>query len=178
MASLNCPDCEAPLQSVFYEGVAVNLCMQCKGMFLDKTKLSRIEQSREIEIPTSTPAAPKKSEIGRSCPTCHTSMKKVKHGKFRGTIIDVCESCSGIWLDKGELESIQADFEAVENAIAKNRQKASKPVFSCPKCGHPQDKSQQCVKCGIVFAKYQARSEVEAEKAAASKKVDDIYADI
>ncbi|TNF91613.1 MAG: hypothetical protein EP297_15510, partial [Gammaproteobacteria bacterium] len=35
---------------------------------------------------------------------------------------------------------------------------------------------QQCIKCGIVFAKYQARSEIENEKATVTKKVDDIYA--
>ncbi|TNG00911.1 MAG: hypothetical protein EP297_03030, partial [Gammaproteobacteria bacterium] len=172
MASLNCPDCAAPLKPIFYEGVPVNLCMQCKGMFLDKKKLTRIQQSREIEIPTSTPAAPRKTEVGRNCPACNTQMQKAKYGKFRDTIIDICKSCSGIWLDKGELEAIQADFEAVEKAIAKNRQKASNPAFRCPKCGHPQDKGQQCIKCGIVFAKYQARSEIENEKATVTKKVD------
>lgn len=176
MASLNCPDCAASLKPVFYEGVQVNFCLQCSGMFLDKKKLNNIQQSREIDIPTSTPAAPRKSEVGRNCPACNTSMQKVKYGKFRNTIIDICKYCSGIWLDKGELEAIQADFEAVEKAIAKNRQKAAVPAFSCPKCGHPQDKGQQCVKCGIVFAKFEARSEIENEKAAVSKIVDDIYA--
>lgn len=91
-------------------------------MFLGQDKLKSIEESREINIPTETPASIRKQEVGRLCPSCKASIKK---GKIRTTIINVCEKCFGIWLDKGELESIQLDYEMCKKNIASNRSKKS-----------------------------------------------------
>jgi Zn-finger nucleic acid-binding protein len=76
--AIKCQSCDVPLKSVFYEGNRVHLCFQCKGMFLGKDKLKNIEESREIDIPTETPAPARKQEIERLCPSCQASMKKVK----------------------------------------------------------------------------------------------------
>lgn len=35
------------------------------------------------------------------------------------------------------------------------------PGFSCPKCGHPQEKGESCVMCGVYFAKLANRIEKE-----------------
>jgi transcription elongation factor Elf1/uncharacterized protein YxjI len=110
-----------------------------------------------------------------------------KKGKIRTTIIDVCEKCSGIWLDKGELESIQLDYEMCENNIAGNRSKktnnSTEPKsFKCPKCNHPQLESSECVKCGVIFAKYvalqQHEQKVQIDQKNLGAKVDDIYSDL
>jgi len=102
------------MQTVFYEGVAIQLCMSCKGIFLSKKKLEIIENSREIEIPEDTPIPRNGAEVRRHCPKCETIMKKINHGKIRSTMIDYCGNCTGIWLDKGELASIQFSYEVAE----------------------------------------------------------------
>ena len=102
------------MQTVFYEGVAIQLCMSCKGIFLSQKKLEIIENSREIEIPDDMPVPRNGSEVRRHCPRCDIVMKKVRHGKVRATLIDFCTDCSGIWLDKGELASIQFSYEIAE----------------------------------------------------------------
>jgi len=180
---IQCPSCHKPLKAVFYEGNSVRLCFQCKGMFLNKKKLQNIEESREIDIPTDQPTPSRKHEVGRLCPECQISMKKVKKGRIRTTIIDVCEKCSGIWLDKGELESIQADYEACENNIASNNSRATKTKkFHCPKCQHQQVKSIQCTKCGIVFEKYEISQNLKIKEQQQQNKfndtLDDIYSDL
>ena len=38
-----------------------------------------------------------------SCPKCGTPLSEQAH---QGVTIDTCRACGGIWLDKGELESI------------------------------------------------------------------------
>ena len=39
------------------------------------------------------------------CPNCHSSMQAVSRS---GVEFDMCPSCRGIWLDRGELEKILA----------------------------------------------------------------------
>jgi hypothetical protein len=45
-----------------------------------------------------TPATP-----GLECPKCHGVMRTYARG---GLILDLCEDCRGIFLDKGELERL------------------------------------------------------------------------
>ncbi|MFC3080284.1 zf-TFIIB domain-containing protein [Phenylobacterium terrae] len=40
------------------------------------------------------------------CPNCNTSMQNVNRS---GVELDMCPSCRGVWLDRGELEKILAD---------------------------------------------------------------------
>ncbi|MBN2052594.1 zf-TFIIB domain-containing protein [Candidatus Woesearchaeota archaeon] len=49
-------------------------------------------------------------EKSLNCPKCAIEMSKKKRN---GITIDKCESCGGIWLDKGEIDIIlnKIDFE-------------------------------------------------------------------
>jgi uncharacterized protein len=121
--NLKCERCDDAMQTVFYEGVAIQLCMGCKGIFLSEKKLAMIEASREIEIPEDTPHSRRKYEVLRNCPKCESQMKKVKHGKIRKTMIDYCTDCTGIWLDKGELASIQFSYEIAQDNVFRNQRR-------------------------------------------------------
>lgn len=37
------------------------------------------------------------------CPRCNLNMEKLKKEKV---ILDVCNKCNGMWLDKGEIEKL------------------------------------------------------------------------
>lgn len=119
--SIDCERCDTAMQTVFYEGVAIKLCLSCKGIFLNKKKLHAIEESREIDIAEDTSVPRNGPEIRRNCPECSTLMNKRKHGKIMITMIDYCDDCSGIWLDKGELASIQLGFETAQNNKFRNQ---------------------------------------------------------
>ena len=58
----------------------------------DKQKLDKLKEKAEPE-PT----------LGL-CPRCGTSLAEQDH---LGITIDVCGSCGGVWLDKGELEAVE-----------------------------------------------------------------------
>lgn len=111
------------MQTLFYEGVSIKMCFSCKAVFLNEKKLTAIKQAREVVIPKDAPIPRNGVESMRHCPRCEVLMKKVKHGKVRVTMIDYCETCTGIWLDKDELVSIQLGFETAEFNRAKNRLK-------------------------------------------------------
>lgn len=119
--SFQCKRCDKEMMTVFYEGVAIQLCMSCKGIYLSKKKLEIIKDSREIDIPEDTPIPRNGPEVRRHCPKCDISMKKIKHGNIRTTMIDFCEDCSGLWLDKGELASIQFSYEIAEKNQFRNQ---------------------------------------------------------
>lgn len=165
--SLKCPVCKNVLKAVQYEGVRVQFCMPCKGFFLKPNELKRIQETQEVEVSMDM-APPSRSgdKVTRFCPSCDLAMAKKKHGKVSSTIIDICEACNGIWVDKGELQRIQLDYEVVERnrSVVKAKPKtpgaikptASVSAFKCPKCSHEQKKAEECIKCGIVFAKFNA----------------------
>lgn len=47
------------------------------------------------------------------CPNCETGMKEVDRDGVR---IDICPSCRGVWLDRGELEKLLASVRAAGEA--------------------------------------------------------------
>ncbi len=51
----------------------------------------RVEQAKEQE----------KKLHWMKCPKCGGTLKEIL---FRGVKIDLCQSCEGVWLDRGELE--------------------------------------------------------------------------
>ena len=165
--SLKCPDCNSVLRAVYYEGVRVYLCLKCQSFFLKPKELKRIQDTHEVEISIDmTPPSRLGDNKSRICPACDIGMKKKKYGKVSSTIIDLCEKCNGIWLDKGELERIQLDYEIVQG-----KRSSSKPIpkenkteaavataiIQCPKCSHEQPETEECSNCGIIFAKFTAQ---------------------
>ncbi|RJQ24889.1 MAG: hypothetical protein C4589_12090 [Peptococcaceae bacterium] len=57
----------------------------------------------------------------KECPVCHRSLKEVP--KY-GVNIDVCSTCRGVWLDRGELEkvvSLARDFQSEHEQVSGRR---------------------------------------------------------
>lgn len=71
------------------------------------------------------------------CAKCDGEMKKVT---LRGVEIDRCRKCGGIFLDKGELETIdQADIGTLFDRGAYSRRKPDMDELpaTCPHCQKP-----------------------------------------
>jgi hypothetical protein len=97
-------------------------------------------------------------------------MTKAKYGELSVTTVDVCQKCKGIWLDPGELERIQLTYEAVNPDGVTTADQTEAAGFACPKCGKEQAMSNECIGCGIIFAKYHAQQEGMAQRATKSSK--------
>ena len=59
------------------------------------------------------------------CPNCNTSMQNVNRS---GVELDMCPSCRGVWLDRGELEKILADAREQVQGDTQARQTFEKEV--------------------------------------------------
>ncbi|ACG77635.1 conserved hypothetical protein [Phenylobacterium zucineum HLK1] len=59
------------------------------------------------------------------CPNDNTSMQNVNRG---GVEIDICPTCRGVWLDRGELEKLLEGTRQEQTAQAEDRQRFDREV--------------------------------------------------
>ena len=114
---MKCPKCISPMIKVSFQGVEVDRCTDCQGLWFDefeKDDLLKIKHSEKIDI-----GDPK---VGREfdrvncvfCPRCETRMVRMAalgqpHIRFEHCIV-----CAGCFLDAGEFRDLKrhtvADF--------------------------------------------------------------------
>lgn len=118
------------MNEVRYEAdIMVDVCPSCRGKWLDEGELERIEESQERdyqkELASMEADVPRRSEGHRrfegarpKCPKCDAEMTESEYAHCSQILVDHCPKGCGVWLDEGELKSIELFFE-------KNRQRAS-----------------------------------------------------
>jgi len=109
----DCPLCNVPLVHAVLAKVPIIYCKGCKGMLIPMQALEAlIEELRVHEGTESLLIAPDNDDLRRAidCPQCHHRMDAHFYAGPGNVVIDSCEECSLIWLDRGELMHIvQAD---------------------------------------------------------------------
>ncbi|MFC1746066.1 zf-TFIIB domain-containing protein [Candidatus Riflebacteria bacterium] len=131
---MKCPRDAEELKKEMYEAeIEVDHCPRCHGFWLDEGELQQIQETKERdysdELKNTSPemvaakraatafrAARQKSLGQIICPKCQGAMNSREFGAASGVYVDVCSACRGIWLDKGELKSLEICFEQ-ENAL-------------------------------------------------------------
>jgi len=110
----SCTLCHTELETRYYEGVAVQFCKDCMGIFLSERKLAIIEGCHATH--DTADALPRRRRTDhKPCPQCQSAMFKVKHGEQHPVFIDYCDQCHGIWLERCVLSTVQGIYEQVEN---------------------------------------------------------------
>jgi uncharacterized protein len=111
---MNCPVCRVDMIVVEYEGVELDHCVKCRGVWFDRNELEyfleraglRIEDMHIEAAPNSganSKSALAVKEKPRRCPLCRKPMKKLTVGGADPLILDRCEHHGGYWFDGGEL---------------------------------------------------------------------------
>lgn len=107
--SLNCTLCFKPLVNAKLAGSDVLYCKQCHGLLMPMGILShlideiRAEQGRSaVQMPAD------REDLKRiiQCPRCNRRMDTHFYAGPGNVVIDVCDNCSLIWLDRGEITRI------------------------------------------------------------------------
>jgi membrane associated rhomboid family serine protease len=106
-----CPRCLSDLSPLEVEGVQLDLCPACRGVWLDPGELARMRGARADlpaggELVTSGERALATSTS--ICPRCDGAFETLEFAHGTALYIDRCKSCHGIWLDAGELKRIRA----------------------------------------------------------------------
>lgn len=111
-----CPKCGIELKEKIIGPVNVDECESCKGIWFEKGELHEAEEVvdenlnwLDFEI-WKHPENFKAKETDLKCPVCDINTVIIEYG-HTGVEINYCQSCHGIWLDKGEFPKIIESFE-------------------------------------------------------------------
>ncbi len=58
MTAINCPVCQAPFQESVREGILIDTCTQCRGVWLDRGELEKLLAAMRQEVGNTVPAQP------------------------------------------------------------------------------------------------------------------------
>ena len=109
---LECPRCWVAMKKEVVEvsgpNVVIDVCPQCRGIWLDNNELKKILGDRKLaNYLTKHIGTQSKSKL--VCPRCGGLMD-LEYAQ--DVEIDVCLTCHGAWLDQGELERLKEKSEA------------------------------------------------------------------
>lgn len=121
-----CPVDDFTLREVSYEGVKIDSCPHCSGVWLDAGELESIQDAQDSDfrgVPTgaldSVRAAEgmsrARSETPRSCVVCNAGLEQKEYAFASQVMIDQCPNGHGMWLDKDELARLEMFYEDQED---------------------------------------------------------------
>ncbi len=105
----NCPVCFLPLVKAKLAGSAVLCCKKCHGLLMPMAILPHlIEQIREGQGRSAVQIPADREDLKRviQCPKCNLRMDTHFYAGPGNVVIDACDNCSLIWLDRGEITRI------------------------------------------------------------------------
>jgi len=128
-----CPHCRTALGELYYEGVPVQKCPYCEGVFAPSRKISRIlirrDKTFDAEVVRLAEVAIRERDKRvdsfykqkplnawvLDCPQCGRKMRRQFFVYSYPVEIDRCVYCEGIWFDSHELEILQYIYENKEH---------------------------------------------------------------
>jgi len=137
-----CPKCKIGLQNAILHNVSVDYCPKCLGLWFDEDELRQAKDKKDkdlqwLDIDLWKDKEKFKVVYGiRLCPKCRVPLYEMYYGDS-GIIVDVCNLCHGIWLDRAEFKKIvdwlekKADYEIMHN-YAKNLLQEAAEIFIGP----------------------------------------------
>ena len=115
---MNCPKCQEEIHEMKLEGVEVDFCSSCKGIWFDGDEMAFI-----MELPFDMPQIEEvKKEATKTdfkCPRCGDKLEEMRFVQSNDLLVDRCPSCRGIWLDKGEYSKVEDIASNIGDAKSK-----------------------------------------------------------
>lgn len=108
---MNCPKCQsAKLTEFKVEGVAVDRCGDCTGIWFDAVELSQLlaEDARQVAALTRGASDQSLDQKRGRCPRDGADLLRMFSAIDRDVVLDACADCHGIWLDGGEFAKLLA----------------------------------------------------------------------
>ncbi|MBC8342627.1 MAG: zf-TFIIB domain-containing protein [Bacteroidetes bacterium] len=116
---MNCPNCGIGLHTKSIQGIEIEECGKCEGIWFEKDKLRQIKDRTDSDLNWMDfeiwkhPEKFKSKSKRSNCPRCEKSMNVLDYDTTK-VEIDYCAECKGIWLEKDEFQKI---IDALEEEI-------------------------------------------------------------
>lgn len=122
-----CPKCQQALEVVSYNGIEIDRCTGCYGIWFDHREEEQLKQlqgaAEALDIGDEFVGASFDQVPDTQCPKCQIPLHQVLH---QGTVeirFERCTQCKGSFFDAGEFSDYLADeifdeFESVMNELS------------------------------------------------------------
>ena len=124
---MNCPKCNAVMEKVTYEGVEVDRCTGCQGIWFDFREQQQLKKVKGAAagIDVGDPAAGRKmNEVGKiNCPRDGVLLTRMVDLRQPHLWYEACPHCYGVFFDAGEFKdySQKTLVESVRDLFVKER---------------------------------------------------------
>jgi Zn-finger nucleic acid-binding protein len=122
---MQCPQCREPMVIYELDGVELDSCLRCGGVWLDAGELETLGNLSGI-APGPLAAALMRVQKGkrgaRRCPRCRRAMLPFDPADDGALMLDRCPRGDGLWFDRGELGLLLQKYSAnnAEAAAVRN----------------------------------------------------------
>jgi Zn-finger nucleic acid-binding protein len=110
---MDCPQDRSPLEVVHFHSIPIHRCLECEGTWYQRDQLQILKDKEahgdycwiNLDLwrdPANFLAA---STSRYACPADGTPLTPV-HYRNAGIVVDICQICKGVWLDKGDYARI------------------------------------------------------------------------
>jgi Zn-finger nucleic acid-binding protein len=105
---MNCPSCKEAMIIVEHNGVELDCCPACRGLWLDAAEVGLLfgDTSKALAFLNAGDRSRARGEKPRRCPVCRRRMQKDVTGGVLPVVIDACRHGHGLWFDEGELFTV------------------------------------------------------------------------
>lgn len=107
--AMRCPKCRSDMQQIMIDGIEVDRCSGCHGLWFDDGELSKLsnkEAAAALDI-GDVKTGKKQNEIEHyRCPRCAGSMNRLVDPEQTHIWFEQCDSCRGSFFDAGELTDL------------------------------------------------------------------------
>lgn len=106
---MNCAVCKKPLIVVERDGLELDFCPSCRGLWFDAGEIAllagKLGRTPTFGDETAFVRAQSPEKL-RPCPRCDEPMDKVSAGGVPDVLLDRCPRAHGLWFDHGELGTL------------------------------------------------------------------------
>jgi len=106
---MQCPKCGSEMAPVLYEGIEVDRCKSCKGLWFDRGERKDLEEASAASAIDGGDArvGAKMNAVDRyPCPRCQGGMVRMVDAAQPHIWYEKCSSCGGSFFDAGEFRDL------------------------------------------------------------------------
>ncbi len=109
-----CPKCKDEMNPLaMSDGVEVEFCHGCSGIMFDKGEVAEAFQLAE-DIPGFQGAMRAQGGEEMPCPKCGGTFVEMQYAVGTDLLVDVCQGCGAIFLDRGEFPKLSRIAASVD----------------------------------------------------------------
>jgi len=107
---MKCPKCTAGMETVIHQGIEVERCNACHGLWFDMLEheeLRALKGSEVIDDGLPSVGRAFDEEVALRCPACAAPMIRMVDAQQPHLWFESCTSCYGVFFDAGEFRDFK-----------------------------------------------------------------------